>query len=184
MYSNMSHKYFEDQFDDEDVLYVFRKHPIVMRKGLIVGMLCWLIGPVYTIAATYLNPTNMPSLTFLFVSLIVSMVIGVIVMSPWWISWYFSLCIMTNQRFLMISQKGLFSRKVSDIGLDHIQTMNYQIEGLEETLLGFGTITIQTYMGDIEIKHVHHPAKTQKKMVHIMRDLNIEPAKYQMGEAS
>ena len=32
-------KYFADQFDDEEVLYVFHKHPIVMRKGLILGML-------------------------------------------------------------------------------------------------------------------------------------------------
>jgi hypothetical protein len=32
-------KYFPDQFDDEEVLYVFRKHPIVMRKGLIFGSL-------------------------------------------------------------------------------------------------------------------------------------------------
>ena len=31
-------KYFPDQFEDEGVLYVFRKHPVVMRKGLIWGI--------------------------------------------------------------------------------------------------------------------------------------------------
>ena len=31
-------KYFADQFDNEEVLYVFHKHPIVMRKGFVLGM--------------------------------------------------------------------------------------------------------------------------------------------------
>ena len=37
-------KYFKEQFDDEEVLLVFRKHPIVMRKGLIFGCLALLLG--------------------------------------------------------------------------------------------------------------------------------------------
>ncbi len=37
-------KYFEDQFDNEEVLYVFHKHPIVMRKGLVFGMFGPLLG--------------------------------------------------------------------------------------------------------------------------------------------
>ncbi len=49
-------KYFADQFDDEEVLFVFRKHPVVMRKGLIIAMAMWLVGPVYTLALTYLRP--------------------------------------------------------------------------------------------------------------------------------
>jgi hypothetical protein len=56
--------------------------------------------------------------------------------------------------------------------------MNYDIIGIEETLLGFGTITIQTYLGDIVISHVHHPALTQKKILNILRELHIEPEQY------
>jgi hypothetical protein len=47
--------------------------------------------------------------------------------------------------------------------------------GLQETLLGFGTIVVQTYVGDLVIRDVHHPARVQKKMVHILRDLGIHP---------
>ncbi len=54
------HKYFEDQFDDEEVLHVFHKHPIVMRKGLILGMGAWLLGPVYTLVLTYIHKSNPP----------------------------------------------------------------------------------------------------------------------------
>jgi len=165
----MPDKYFEDQLDDEEVLYVFRKHPIVMRKGLILGMFGPLIG--------VLPATFKPELGFgwFFGGLLLGCVLGLILYFPSWLSWYFSVIVVTNQRFIQIHQKGFFSRSVSDLTLNHIQSMNYKIEGLEETLLGFGTIVIQTYMGDVELHHVHHPAKTQKKIQAILRDEHIEP---------
>src|SRR5690606_17314923 len=158
----MPDKYFEDQFDDEEVLYVFRKHPIVMRRGLILCMFGPLIG--------VLPATIKPELGFgwFFGGMIAGIVLGALLLLPSWIDWYFSVCVVTDQRFIQIKQKGLFKRAVGDISLNHIQTMNYDIIGIEETLLGFGTITIQTYLGDIVISHVHHPARTQKKILNIL----------------
>ncbi len=51
--------------------------------------------------------------------------------------------------------------------------VNYEIAGLQETLLGFGTIMVQTYMGDLVIHDVHHPARIQKKMLRILREQGI-----------
>jgi hypothetical protein len=99
--------------------------------------------------------------------------VGLILFSPTWIGWYYSVFIVTDQRFIQITQKGLFHRSVVDIGLNQIQMVNYQISGLQETLLGFGTITIQTYMGDLIIHEVHHPAKTQKELLGVLRDEGI-----------
>ena len=48
-------KNFKEQFDDEDTLLVFRKHPIVMRKGLILAAFGMLVGPLYTLVLTYLQ---------------------------------------------------------------------------------------------------------------------------------
>lgn len=168
----MSDKYFEDQFDDEEVLYVFRKHPIVMRKGLVFGMFGPLIG--------VLPATFWPQLGFgwFFGGMALGIVLGMLIMMPYWIQWYFSVCIVTSQRFIQIRQKGLFNRSVGDISLNHIQTMNYEVIGFEETVFGFGTIVIQTYMGDLVITDVHHPAKTQKRILNILKDLNIEPVNY------
>ena len=47
---------------------------------------------------------------------------------------------------------------------------------MQETLLGFGTIIVQTFVGDLVIHDVHHPAKVQKKMVGVLRDLGIHPS--------
>lgn len=171
-------KYFKDQFDDEEVLYVFHKHPIVMRRGLILGMVAWLIGPVYSLILTYTNPDNPPSMAFFGVSLLISVAIGMLLFIPSWISWYFSIFILTDQRFIQITQRGLFHRAVADLGLAQIQSVNYEVSGIQESLLGFGTIKMQTYVGDLTIKDIHHPAKIQKKIVGILRKEGITTNQY------
>ncbi|HWT56178.1 MAG TPA: PH domain-containing protein [Candidatus Microsaccharimonas sp.] len=169
-------KYFKDQFDDEAVLFVFRKHPIVMRKGLIFGMGSWIIGPVYCIIPILLHPNDpsvAPTMTFFFLSLVASVVVGSIIFAPSYMSWHFSVFVVTNQRFIQITQKGFFHRSVVDMSLGQIQMVNYEVSGLQETLLGFGTIMMQTFVGDLVIHEVHHPAKIQKKIIGILRDQGV-----------
>jgi hypothetical protein len=165
-------KHFKEQFEEEDTLLVFRKHPIIMRKGLILASFGMLVGPFYTLLLIYINKNNPPSITFFFASILASFILACVLIFPWWVKWYFSVYIMTNKRFIQ-QTRSLLQVNVVDIGLDQIQMINYQIAGLEETLLHFGTIVIQTYVGDLVIKQVHHPAKIQNKMVHILRDLGI-----------
>ena len=169
---NKKHKYFEDQFDDEEVLYVFHKHPVVMRKGLVFGMFGPLLG-VIPVAIW-------PSLGFgaFFLGLIVGCILGLVIFFPSWLSWHFSIFIVTDQRFIQIAQKGLFHRSVADLGLAQIQSVNYEIAGLQETLLGFGTIRMQTYVGDLTISDVHHPSKVQKKLLSILRQEGINTNSY------
>lgn len=171
-------KYFEDQFDDEEVLFVFHKHPIMMRKGLVIGLVAWLIGPLYTLALTYVHPNNPPNLAFFGLSLAASIILGLVLFTPSWIGWHFSVFIVTDQRFIQITQKGLFHRSVADLGLGQIQSVNYEVAGLQETLLGFGTIKMQTYVGDLTIHEVHHPAKIQKQLLNILREEGVNASSY------
>ncbi len=161
----MAEKYFADQFDDEEVLLVFRKHPIVMRRGFIAAMLILLLGSVPSL----FNPTY----TTYFAGMAAAIVLGALVMLPSWIGWYFSVFIVTNQRLIQITQKGLFRRSVIDMRLNQIQMVNYEIAGLQETLLGFGTIMMQTFVGDLVIHDIHHPAKIQKKLLEILREQGV-----------
>ena len=169
-------KYFADQFDDEEVLYVFRKHPIVMRKGIILWAFGILLGPLYILAMTIIyanDPSKFPTMDTFFLVMAGSLVLSLILFAPSYLSWYFSVFIVTDQRFIQIAQKGLFHRGVSDVGLHQIQSINYEVAGLQPTLLGFGTIKIQTYIGDVVIHELHHPQKIQKRLLHILRDEGI-----------
>lgn len=172
----MAHKYFNDQFDDEEVLLLFRKHPIVMRKAIVIASIGLLLPVLYVGGLTFFRPDNPPSIPFFFGCLIFGFIIATVIMYYAWIGWNFSVFIVTNQRFIQISQKGLWKRSVIDIGLDKIQTISYEISGFQETLLGFGTIVIQTYVGELVIHDIHHPKHIQKRMSIILRDLGLNMA--------
>lgn len=158
----MSQKYFADQFDDEEVLFVFRKHPVVMRKGLIYGLLALLFATIPTLFK--------PEYSVLFGGLGLGFVLFLIIFAPAWIAWNFSVYIVTDQRFIHITQRGLFHRSVVDMSLQQIQMVNYEIAGFQQTLFGFGTIIMQTLVGDLIIHEVHHPAIIQKKLLEVLRD--------------
>ena len=161
----MPQKYFEDQFDDEELLFVFRKHPIVMRKGLLLAAIVLLLGTVPSLIK--------PEFTYLFGGLAAGLVVSMLVLLPFWISWYYSVYIVTDQRLIQINQKGFWNRSVVDIGLPQIQMVNYEIAGLQETLFKFGTIMMQTFVGDLIIHDVHNPEKIQKKLIGILRDRGV-----------
>lgn len=163
----MPEKYFEDQFDDEEVLFVFRKHPVVMRKGLVFASL----GPLFGVIPAAIWPTL--GFGVFFGGLAAGMVLSMLVFMPSWIAWYYSVFIVTDQRFIQITQRGMFHRSVVDIGINQIQMVNYQVDGLQQTLLGFGTIVMQTYMGELTIHEVHHPERIQKQLINILRSSGI-----------
>lgn len=166
----MGQKYFADQFDDEEVLFVFRKHPVVMRKGLIFGLLALLLCTM----VVFWQPTY----TALLLGFFGGLTLGALVMLPWWITWYFSVFIVTDKRLIQVTQKGLFHKSVIDMGLNQIQMVNYQVAGLQETLLGFGTIMMQTFVGDLVIHDIAHPAKIQKKLLEILRSQGVAASPY------
>lgn len=59
------------------------------------------------------------------------------------------------------------------MGLSQIQMVNYQVSGLQETLLGFGTIMMQTFVGDLVIREIHHPAAIQKKLLEVLKKQGV-----------
>lgn len=158
-------KQFEDQLDGEEVLFVFRKHPFVMRKGFILAMLTLLLGTVPSLIK--------PEYSYLFGGLAAGLILAIVVFIPSWITWFYSVYIVTDQRLLQISQKGFWKKSVVDISLEQIQMVNYEVSGIQETMLGFGTIMMQTYVGDLVIHDVYHPAKIQKQLLEVLREKGV-----------
>ena len=168
---------FEGQIPGEDVVLLFRKHPVVMRKGLIIASVGLLVGPLLTTLLTtdfgikLFHLTEPPTMGFFFGSLFGSMLLSAVLFFPSWMSWYFSIYLLTTQRFVQIKQNGFFHKNVVDIGLDNISMVNYEVSGIQETLLGFGTIVMQTYVGELVMHEVHHPAKLQVEISSELRKM-------------
>ena len=104
-------------------------------------------------------PTNLNLLWLVLTGL----VLGSLYLFYEWIGWYYSIFILTDQRFLQITQKGFFNKSVVDLGLSKIQNVNYQIAGLQQTMLAFGTIVIQTFMGDLVLDNIIIPKKYKRR---------------------
>lgn len=83
--------------------------------------------------------------------------------------WYFSIYIVTNQRIRQISQKGFFKKTVVDLGLDKIQSISYGVPGLIAGIFGYGTILIQTGVGDLVISQVGKPAEIYEKLQNVTK---------------
>lgn len=159
---------FPGQHEGENVELVFRQHPLVMRKTLIIGMALVLVGvliPFFQVTSLHsLHPTWEP-LWFILV----------IVAAYWfyaWIGWYYTVYIMTDMRLIEVKQRGFFNRKVSEYGLDKIQNINYHIRGFQAVIFSFGDIVAQTYVGDITMKTIHKPVQIHSKMIEVIHRVN------------
>ena len=106
----------------------------------------------------------MPNTLWLLWGPIVGFGIGLTLFFYHWIGWYYSVFIVTNQRLQQTSQTGVFGKSVIDLSLSKIQNISYNIPGFSGEVLGFGTIVLQTYVGDLIIDKVHKPEEIYNKL--------------------
>ena len=78
--------------------------------------------------------------------------------------WYFTVYIVTDQRIRQITQRGFFGKDVVELRLSKIQNISYNIPGFTGEIFKFGTIIIQTFVGDLVIHKVEHPDEIYNKL--------------------
>jgi len=147
---------FDGQRDDEQLLFVFRRHIIAMRKGF------WLLLIPFTISA--LPVFIWPATLEVYWSPLIGLGIGSLLFLYHFLMWYYTVYIVTDQRLRQVTQHGFFGKDVVELGLSKIQTISYNVPGLSGEIFGFGTIVIQTYVGDLVINKVEHPESIYNKL--------------------
>ena len=153
---------FDGQREGEDVKFIFRRHFTTAKAVVIFLIVMTFLGliPLFL----WKGDVRMfwTFLGFVFV--------GLIGFFYSYMMWYFSVYIVTNQRIRQISQKGLFKKTVVDLGLDKIQSISYGITSVIGGVMGYGTILIQTGVGDLVISAVGKPAEIYEKLQNIVSD--------------
>lgn len=147
---------FEGQRPGEEVIFVFRRHIIAMRKGFYL-----LLAPLLI---TAIPPLIWQSNLELFLLPLGGFILGLLLFFYHFVLWYFTIYLVTNQRIRQVTQKGLFGKDVVELRLSKIQNISYNIPGFSGEIFGFGTIVIQTFVGDLVIRYVEHPEKTYNKL--------------------
>jgi len=154
---------FEGQRPDEEVLFIFRRHIIAMRKGFYLLLIPLLI----TSLPVFIWPDNIELLWIP----AAGFALGLILFFYHFTMWYFTIFIVTNERIRQVTQFGFFGKDIVELRLSKIQNISYNVPGFTGELFGFGTIVIQTFVGDLVIRHVEHPDKIYNKLQNAVSDI-------------
>ncbi len=158
---------FEGQRSDEDVIFVKKQHPWVLATAGFIGL-----GLIILLAVAILI-WGLSGITSL---LIVLVIIFALVYGGYRLFIYNSyLYILTNQRLILIEQKGLFSRRLSESELDKIQNIAVEVNGPIKTLLNFGNIKITTAGVDpvMVVGNVENPYLVQQEIIKYSKNQSL-----------
>ena len=162
---------FDGQRADENLLFIFRRHIISMRKGFYLLLVPFVISAV--------PPLVWSRNLELFLLPIFGLIIGLMLFSYHFILWYFTIYIVTDQRIRQVTQRGFFGKDVIDLRLSKVQNISYNIPGFSGEIFKFGTIIIQTFVGDLVIHNVEHPVEIYNKLQNAVNDTTEDQGDYE-----
>lgn len=161
---------FEGQHDGEQIIFTFRRHPVVMRKGFYALLIPFLIASIPVL----IWPDNLNNLWIAFGGL----GLGIVLFFYHWMGWYFSIFIVTDQRLRQVTQQGFFNRSVIDLGISKIQNISYNVPGLSGAMFGYGTMVVQTYVGDLYLDKLHNPSKVHSALAEVIQQFGGKDLNY------
>ena len=153
---------FDGQHEGEVLLFVFRRHIIAMRKGFYALLIPFALSAI--------PPLIWQDQLELFILPLVGLGLGLLLFAYYFTMWYFTVYIVTNERIRQVTQHGLFGKDVVELRLSKIQNISYNIPGFSGEMFKFGTIVIQTFVGDLVIHMVEHPSETYTKLQDAVHD--------------
>jgi uncharacterized membrane protein YdbT with pleckstrin-like domain len=147
---------FDGQREGEELLFVFRRHIIAMRKGFYL-----LLIPMALSALPFLIWQDNLDLLWVFVG---GFGLGLVLFFYHFLMWFYTYYIVSDQRIRQITQHGFFGKDVVELRLSKIQNISYNIPGFFGEVFKFGTIVIQTFVGDLVIRNVENPDEIYNKL--------------------
>ena len=147
---------FPGQREGEELLFVFRRHILAMRKGVLATIVLVIAGFV----PFMISPGNHDLLWIAFGGI----VLAIIIFIYHWVGWYFTVYIVTNQRVRQDRQKGLFNSSVVEIALDKIQNIAVEKRGLMGNIFNYGTLVLQTSVGDLVVTMVPKAMEVRERL--------------------
>lgn len=138
--------YFPGQKENEEIVLFIRRHwitfvptllitlmiivvPVVVMTLIIRGFHVELSSVIYNYIILALSAFILFVLTFLIIS---------------WISYYFDVLIVTDERLVNIEQDGLFNRHISQLDLLRVQNVSTSVKGMFATFFNYGILDVQT----------------------------------------
>lgn len=164
--------HFPGQKENEDVLFVVRKHWILYVK---LGMfLLLMVGIPFLILLALQQGADLsiPTQQGLGIGFLIYLDFMLLFTFIRWMEEEADLLIVTNERILSVNQISFLHRMVSESELTQIQDVKHVAKGLLSNLLGFGSLEVQTAGERIlfEMKGVANPYEMSRKIMDLCRE--------------
>ncbi|PIR58820.1 MAG: hypothetical protein COU69_03405 [Candidatus Pacebacteria bacterium CG10_big_fil_rev_8_21_14_0_10_56_10] len=152
--------FFSTQVEGEQVLLLLRKSLVTQVRWVVIAVLLTLV-PVLVNSVGMLSflSASFQTAAFVFWYLIVT---GFIFES--FLSWFFSVYIITDERIIDVDFVSLIYRNISSAKIDNIEDITAVSGGAVQALFNFGTVRIQTAgtKAEIEFELVPQPSKVTR----------------------
>ena len=179
----MRKKFFPSQNSNEKIILVLRRHWFIFFKTFLMYFLIGLIPIILYLVNKSLGISLFTgeagrALTVLVISTFYLF---------WWLlafrqfmDYWLDAWIITDQRIVNISQKGLFFRTISQLKLFRIQDVTADVRGLLKTFLHYGDVHIQTAGAHDRFifEDIPHPYRVTRKIMQL-----VEWRKHHLSQA-
>ena len=159
---------------EEEIILLVRRHPIT-NLGWLVTALFLIVVPAFLTVFPFFSllPTG-----FQIISVIVWYLVVTAYILEKYLSWFFQVNIITDERIIDVDFLNLIYREMSDAGIRNIEDVTVKIGGGIRTFFNYGDVVIQTaaQIPQITFEDIARPDLVAK----VLRELRIEEEQEQI----
>lgn len=159
---------FETMDNDEKIILFLRKHFITNVGWILMSILLFSVPSIVSIFSVL---DGVPG-NFITVFFLVWYLIATAYTIESFLTWFFNVYIVTDERIIDIDFYNLIYKEISDANIDKIQDATLKMGGVVRVLFNYGDVMIQTAseVPNFEFLAVPYP----DRVVKILQDLRIE----------
>lgn len=151
---------FAEQDDDETILIALRPHWFTNVGWILIAIFMFFV-PVFL---KYVPLLSSFSPNYQFMAIVFWYLITFIFAFEKFLSWYFDVYIITNERVIDISFENLLNKKFAEAEITKIQDVSSEVIGFTQTIFNYGRILIQTAseVNQLHFENIPNPDKIIK----------------------
>lgn len=159
---------FLDREPNEEVVLLVRRHPFT-NTGWILVTILMVLAPA---AFNFFPIISFMPANFQLVAILIWYLLAMAIFIQGFLSWFFSVNIVTNKRVVDVDFVNLIYRKITDAEIGNIEDVTVQMGSVIRTLFDYGDVLIQTAaeIPEVEFEGVPHPDQIDK----ILSDLRMK----------
>lgn len=164
--------FFSSQQSEEQIILVLRKHPITQIKWLVTAVVLAFVPFLFnSVSLLGFLPPN-----YQFAGLILWYLLLTGFIFESFLTWFFNVYIITDERIIDVDFLSLIYRNVSSAKIDNIEDVTATTGGAIRAMFDFGNVQIQTAAEkrEFEFEDVPHPNRVTKLLNELLLEEELE----------